>query len=123
VEARAGLGRRGPPAAADLSLAGGLAGPQTVVSADGGAETGLDRELADRGLERRVGLVVPGFAPAIDTLARSDFLALLPSRFVQLRRDIVACEPPRSEERRVGKECRARSSTYGEARTGGKTRC
>jgi hypothetical protein len=88
------LMRRDHPAAADLSLESWLAWPHIVVSADGAAETGLDRELADRGLERRVGLVVPGFAPAIDTLARSDFLALLPSRFAELRPEIVAHEPP-----------------------------
>jgi DNA-binding transcriptional LysR family regulator len=88
------LMRRDHPAAADLSLESWLAWPHIVVSADGAAETGLDRDLADRGLERRVGLVVPGFAPAIDTLARSDFLALLPSRFAELRPEIVAHEPP-----------------------------
>jgi DNA-binding transcriptional LysR family regulator len=88
------LMRRDHPSATDLSLESWLAWPHIVVSADGAAETGLDRELADRGLERRVGLVVPGFAPAIDTLARSDFLALLPSRFAELRPEIVAHEPP-----------------------------
>lgn len=88
------LMRHDHPAAAGFSLESWLAWPHIVVSAHGAVETGLDRELADRGLERQVGLVVPGFAPAIDTLARSDFLALLPSRFAELRRGIVACEPP-----------------------------
>ena len=37
---------------------------------------------------------MPGFAPAIDVLARSDFLALLPSRFAQLRSELIAREAP-----------------------------
>ena len=88
------LMRRGHPAAGKLTLESWLAWPHIVVSAGGASSTELDRELADRGLERRVGLVVPGFAPAIEALARSDFLALLPSRFAGLRREIVAHEPP-----------------------------
>jgi len=88
------LMRRDHPAAEGLTLASWLAWPHIVVSVDGATETGLDRTLADRGLRRHVGLVVPGFAPAIDALARTDYLALLPSRFTQLRGEIVARDPP-----------------------------
>jgi DNA-binding transcriptional LysR family regulator len=88
------LMRRGHPAADALTLESWLAWPHLVVSVDGATETPIDRVLADRGLKRHVGLVVPGFAPAIDVLARSDFLAVLPSRFAQLRSELVAREPP-----------------------------
>ena len=88
------LMRRGHPAAAALTLEAWLAWPHVVVSVEGATETGLDRMLADRGLRRHVGLVVPGFAPAIDALAGSDHLALLPARFAAMRRELVACEPP-----------------------------
>jgi DNA-binding transcriptional LysR family regulator len=88
------LMRQGHPTAAELTIEGWLAWPHVVVSADGSAETEIDRILADRGLKRHVGLVVPGFGAAIDALVRTDFLALLPSRFAEMRRGVVAREPP-----------------------------
>ncbi|MFC0407343.1 LysR family transcriptional regulator [Roseomonas elaeocarpi] len=70
------------PAAAGFDLAQWLNHPHVVVSGHGATETPLDALLAARGLSRQVGVVVPSFLLVAPLLARSDLLAMLPSRCV-----------------------------------------
>lgn len=86
--------RDGHPAAQGFDLAGWLAYPHIVVSGRGEHRSPIDGALAERGLVRRVGLVVPTFGMVPGVLAGSDMVALLPSRCVPVGAGIVVFEPP-----------------------------
>ncbi|WP_198148022.1 LysR substrate-binding domain-containing protein [Elstera litoralis] len=72
--------RKAHPAAADFTLARWLAFPHILVSGRGETQTPLDRSLAQRGLHRRVGMVLPSFLMVPPLLLASDMIAMLPSR-------------------------------------------
>ncbi|PKB90399.1 LysR family transcriptional regulator [Ewingella americana] len=82
------------PAAANLDIDGWLAYPHIVVSGKGENTTPVDAALAQRGLSRRVGLVLPNFQMVPPLLASSDLMALLPSRVVPLTQGITALPLP-----------------------------
>jgi DNA-binding transcriptional LysR family regulator len=74
------LMRRQHPAAPSFGLESWLAYSHVLVSGRGGTHGALDQALADRGLSRRVAVVVPSFAMVPPLLAGSDLIAMLPSR-------------------------------------------
>ena len=82
------------PAAANFDIDGWLAYPHIVVSGKGENTTPVDAALAQRGLSRRVGLVLPNFQMVPPLLAGSDLMALLPSRVVPLTQGITALPLP-----------------------------
>lgn len=82
------------PAAANFDIDGWLAYPHIVVSGKGENTTPVDAALAQRGLSRRVGLVLPNFQMVPPLLSRSDLMALLPSRVVPLTQGITALPLP-----------------------------
>ncbi|MRT04574.1 LysR family transcriptional regulator [Ewingella americana] len=82
------------PAAANFDIDGWLAYPHIVVSGKGENTTPVDTALAQRGLSRRVGLVLPNFQMVPPLLASSDLMALLPSRVVPLTQGITALPLP-----------------------------
>lgn len=82
------------PAAANFDIDGWLAYPHIVVSGKGENTTPVDAALAQRGLSRRVGLVLPNFQMVPPLLASSDLMALLPSRVVPLTQGITALPLP-----------------------------
>lgn len=82
------------PAARAFSLARWLAYPHILVSGRGDSRGAVDDALADRGLCRRIGVVVPNFGMVPDLLRSSDMIALLPSRCVPAAADLVTVPPP-----------------------------
>ena len=73
--------RLGHPAAADFSLDSWLRYPHVVVSSRGDVRGALDDTLALHWQRaRHVGVVLPSFLAALQLLAQSDYLAMLPSR-------------------------------------------
>lgn len=72
--------RKTHPAARGFSLERWLAYPHVVVSGRGEAAGSLDAALAERGLARRVAVVVPSFLAVPGLLVDSDLIALLPAR-------------------------------------------
>ena len=72
--------RRGHPAASDFSLDQWLAYPHVVVSPRGDSRGTLDDVLLRLGRERHIGLVLPSFATALHVVARTDLIAMVPSR-------------------------------------------
>lgn len=83
------LMRQGHPAAADFDLGRWLDHPHVVVSGRGAARGPVDQVLAKRGLQRRVGLVVPSFLMVAPVVADTDLIALMPRH----------CLPPRDDAR------------------------
>ena len=68
-----------------------------VVSHNGDPHGFVDAELAALGLSRRVALTVPNFMFALTTLAETDLIAALPSRFVAMhgaQHGIIGIAPP-----------------------------
>lgn len=86
--------RHGHPAADHFDLERWLAFPHVLVSGRGDTRTPLDQMLADRGLRRRVGLVLPSFLMVPPVLARSDLVAMLPRRSIQPESKLVTFDPP-----------------------------
>jgi len=83
------------PAAASLGLEEWISFPHILVSGRGEAQGPLDGILAQRGLRRRVGVVVPSFSLATALLLGSDLLAMLPSRCAPTTEDHrFAIRPP-----------------------------
>lgn len=74
--------RPGHPAAQDFNLQSWLAWPHILVSGRGDTTSPLDNTLADLGLRRRVGIVVPSFMMALPLLHDSNLIVMLPSRCV-----------------------------------------
>lgn len=77
-----------------LTLARWLAHPHVVVSGRGSSAGPLDTVLAERGLRRRVGVVVPTFLAVPSLLVQSDCIALVPERLARLSTGIVWAQPP-----------------------------
>ncbi len=88
-----GLGRT-KPKKERLTVARWLEHPHVVVSGRGSATGALDAVLAERGLQRRVGLVVPSFLAIPELLAQSNLLALVPETLLRLTSDLVHAAPP-----------------------------
>lgn len=85
--------REGHPAL-PLTLARWLAHPHVVVSGRGSGVGPLDAVLAERGLRRRVGVVVPSFLAVPSLLVQSDHIALIPERLARLSSGITWSKPP-----------------------------
>jgi DNA-binding transcriptional LysR family regulator len=86
--------RAGHPAARRFDLQRWLAHPHVVVSSRGESEGALDRALADRGLQRTVGIVVPAFSMVAPLLGESDLIAMVPSRALRGAAGLAVFEPP-----------------------------
>lgn len=82
------------PAASRFKLERWLSYPHIIVSGRGDTRTPLDAELAQRGLKRRVGLVVPNFQMVPPVLVRSNMIAMLPSRIMPEVKGLVSFAPP-----------------------------
>ncbi len=88
--------RTGHPAAVGFDLETWLSYPHILVSGRGDTRTPIDAELANRGLSRRVGLVVPNFQMVPELLRGSDMIALLPSRILAEFDGLASLPPPLS---------------------------
>lgn len=86
--------RRRHPAARNFTLRSWLRHPHILVSGRGDQRTPLDAALAERGLSRRIGLVVPSFQLVPALLAECDMIAMLPSRCVPDDRALAVFPPP-----------------------------
>lgn len=66
-----------------------------IVSPDGGGfHAATDVALANKGLSRQVVLSVPHFLVMLETLARTDLVAMLPERLVKQTATLKIVEPP-----------------------------
>lgn len=70
------------PARKDFNLERWLGYPHVIVSGRGEKHGALDAALSERGLTRRVGVVVPSFSMVPSLLEGSNLIAMLPSRCV-----------------------------------------
>ncbi|GAA5543461.1 MULTISPECIES: LysR substrate-binding domain-containing protein [Brucella] len=87
--------RRDHPAARGFTLDHWLAYPHILVSGRGDTNSPADKILAEKGLKRRIGLVVPNFGMVPDLLKSTDMIAMLPSHCVlDADSDLVAFPPP-----------------------------
>jgi len=87
--------RHGHPAGETPSLEQWLSYPHVVVSTEGRHRTSLDDKLAEQGLSRRVGLVVPNFTLALDGVLNTDLIAQVPEGVArQYPGDIVTAPAP-----------------------------
>ncbi len=88
--------RRDHPAARDFSLKRWLAYPHLMVSGSAQTRGPVDLALAQRGLARRVGAVVPTFLLGLQLLETSDLIAALPMDLLPdaIKARFVLREPP-----------------------------
>ncbi|MFD1480842.1 LysR family transcriptional regulator [Paracoccus nototheniae] len=86
--------RTGHPAINGFDIARWLEWPHIVVSGKGEARSPLDLQFAERGLSRRVGMVVPAFGMVPELLRQSDRIAMLPSRVAEAAPGLVMLPPP-----------------------------
>lgn len=88
--------RAGHPAARRFSLQKWLAFPHVLVSGQGDTRGPLDEALAEQGLVRRVGAVVPTFLMVEPLLQACDLIAMLPERCLSPagRSGLAVFEPP-----------------------------
>ena len=89
--------RRGHPVATDPSIEAIAVAQHVLVSATGDTSGFVDRLLAERGCERRVGLTVPSFFMAIAAIASSDLIEAIPRHFAKEAAqvyDVEIVEPP-----------------------------
>ncbi|MEJ5020336.1 LysR substrate-binding domain-containing protein [Ochrobactrum vermis] len=87
--------RRDHRAATAFSLESWLDHPHILVSGRGDNSSPVDVALAERGLSRRVGVVVPNFGMVPELLACTDMIAMLPSRCLPAEMSaLVAFTPP-----------------------------
>ena len=87
--------RWGHPAAESFDLEQWLNYPHILVSGRGETRSPLDAQLSERGLRRRVGLVVPSFQMVPSLLRTSNMFAMLPSRCIPPEAgDLLVKEPP-----------------------------
>jgi len=63
-----------------LTLAQYLNFPHAIVNVLGGLQTLVDRPLSDLGKQRRAGLVVPYFVPAVLAISRTNMIVTVPRR-------------------------------------------
>ncbi|HLA70400.1 MAG TPA: LysR substrate-binding domain-containing protein [Steroidobacteraceae bacterium] len=89
--------RAGSPTARTMNVANYVAAPHLVVSTSGDPQGPIDKELAKRGLSRRVVLTVSNFMQALAIVAESDLICALPRQFVAKhgpRYKVITSEPP-----------------------------
>jgi DNA-binding transcriptional LysR family regulator len=89
--------RAGSAPAKSMSIANYIAAPHLVVSATSNPQGPIDKQLAKRGLSRRVVLSVSNFMQALAIVAESDLVCALPRQFVAKhgsRYKVVISEPP-----------------------------
>lgn len=86
--------RVGHPAIDGFDLDRWLASPHILVSGKGETRSLLDIDLARIGRTRRIGLVVPSFAMVPTLLHETDMIAMLPSRLVAIRPDLIGLPAP-----------------------------
>jgi DNA-binding transcriptional LysR family regulator len=80
-----------------MSLANYVAAPHLVVSTSGDPQGPIDKQLAKRGMSRRVMLTVSNFMQALAIVAESDLVCALPRQFVAKhggRYKVRISEPP-----------------------------
>lgn len=84
------------PALRGFNLERWIRYPHVLVSGRGEKRGALDTALAERGLTRRVGIVVPSFLMVPPLLEGSDLIAMLPSRCIPAddRNRLTVLEPP-----------------------------
>ncbi|MBR7651930.1 LysR family transcriptional regulator [Brucella oryzae] len=83
------------PAAKAFSLESWLDYPHVLVSGRGDNSSPVDGALAERGLSRRVGVVVPNFGMVPELLVSTDMIAMLPSHCMSEDMSaLVAFTPP-----------------------------
>ncbi|HEU4593495.1 MAG TPA: LysR family transcriptional regulator [Steroidobacteraceae bacterium] len=89
--------RAGHPLGRRLTLSNYCEALHLVVSASADLMGMVDRELARRGLRRRVVLTVSNFSQALSVVAESDLVAAMPRLFAARyapRYRAIVCEPP-----------------------------
>ncbi len=87
--------RQDHPAAKAFSLESWLDYPHVLVSGRGDNSSPVDSVLVQRGLKRRVSVVVPNFGMVPELLASTDMIAMLPSRCMpEDMSALVAFTPP-----------------------------
>jgi DNA-binding transcriptional LysR family regulator len=89
--------RAGSARTASMSIANYVAAPHLVVSASADPQGPIDKQLAKRGMSRRVVLTVSNFMHALAIVAESDLICALPRQFVAkhgARYQVVTSEPP-----------------------------
>lgn len=82
------------PAAHDFTLEKWLSFPHIVVSGRGEARTALDKELAARGLRRRIGVVVPTFGMVVPLLRCTSMIGMVPEKLVSRTSSLSVFRPP-----------------------------
>lgn len=82
------------PAATKFTLEEWLAWPHIFVSGRGENRGALDAVLAERGLSRRVGVVVPAFGLVPELLRGTNMVAMLPSHCVPSEAGLITFSPP-----------------------------
>lgn len=76
--------------------------PQLLISRTGDPTGFVDEILAEVGHQRRVAFTVPSFLLAPIVLAKTDYIAVLPQRLVEMFQDkfeLVSCEPPFAQKK------------------------
>ena len=88
--------RQGHPAAAVFDLDSWLSYSHVIVSGRGDLRTPLDLQLAAKGHQRRVALVVPSFQLVPAVLASTDLMATFPAQSItpQARQNLAVFPPP-----------------------------
>lgn len=85
--------RRGHPQASRLKRMGAfLAARHVAVVGAGEREDMIDAWLRERGIERRIALVVPSYLQALRMAARTDLVAFVPSRLIAALGDALALQ-------------------------------
>ncbi len=78
-----GLVRRGHPHEHHISLDDYLELNHVMISPSGNGNSEIDDSLAKQGLKRNVAVRVPHFFAALEIIARTDFMILLPANFIR----------------------------------------
>jgi len=78
-----GLVRKGHPNEKSLSLAQYLTLNHIMISPNGSGPSEVDEILSIKGLERKVALRIPHFFAALEIIAKTDHLVLLPEHFIR----------------------------------------
>lgn len=78
-----GLVRKGHPLAAGMSLEQYVSLNHVMISPKGTGPSEIDEILKKKGLSRNVAVRMPHFFAALETIANSDFMILLPEHFVR----------------------------------------
>lgn len=78
-----GLVRRGHPHEHYISLEDYLQLDHAMISPTGSGNSEIDEQLSKQGLKRNIAVRVPHFFAALEIIARTDFMILLPANFIR----------------------------------------